>query len=59
MPQGKPAGVPCINLDDKLRCTAYEERPAVCRNFVADQMVCGQDHATALKLIGELERITR
>lgn len=59
MPKGKPAGERCVNLDENLRCKAYELRPAVCRQFNADPFTCGGSHDEALKLIGELERATK
>ena len=59
MPHGKPAGVRCVNLDESNRCTAYTLRPAVCREFNADQAVCGRDFEEALKLIGDLEEATK
>ncbi|WP_082889911.1 YkgJ family cysteine cluster protein, partial [Oleiphilus sp. HI0066] len=33
MPDGKPAGVRCVNLDSENRCMEYEKRPKVCREF--------------------------
>jgi len=35
MPQGKPAGVPCVQLDARLRCRLFgqPERPVVCRSL--------------------------
>ena len=43
MPQGKPAGVPCVQLDEQLRCKIFEqpERPAVCRQLQASVEMCG------------------
>jgi uncharacterized protein len=58
MPKGKLAGVRCINLDEQNRCTVYELRPSVCRNFTADQYTCGSNFEEALNLIGELEKAT-
>ncbi|GAB6039409.1 Fe-S-cluster oxidoreductase [Endothiovibrio diazotrophicus] len=52
MPAGKPAGVPCAQLDAALRCRIFgaAERP------VAD--LCGGSAGEAMALIGELERLT-
>jgi Fe-S-cluster containining protein len=58
MPDGKPAGERCVNLNLDNLCTAYEIRPDVCRNFTADPDTCGESFADALRLIGELERAT-
>ena len=32
MPHGKPAGIPCVNLDQNLRCRVFDDpaRPAFC-----------------------------
>lgn len=59
MPKGKPAGTRCVNLGEDLRCTVYEQRPAVCRGFQPAAYSCGASHEEALQLIGELEDATR
>jgi hypothetical protein len=43
MPYGKPAGVPCIQLDEQLRCKIFglPERPAVCGQLQASVEMCG------------------
>ena len=43
MPHGKPAGVPCIQLDAQLRCMIFgqPERPAVCGQLQASVEMCG------------------
>jgi uncharacterized protein len=43
MPQGKPAGVPCVQLDEQLRCKIFgkPERPAVCGQLQASVEMCG------------------
>ena len=43
MPQGKPAGVPCIQLDEQLRCKIFGQpaRPAVCGQLQASVEMCG------------------
>lgn len=60
MPQGKPAGVRCIQLNEDNLCRLFgkPERPAVCRQFQADSEVCGKDTAHAIAIITELEAIT-
>lgn len=35
---GKALGVRCPNLTDENLCRAYEDRPAVCRSYGADQL---------------------
>lgn len=57
MPEGKPAGVPCIHLSESYSCAIYDhpERPAVCEKFKADPDVCGTSRQEALILLGSLE----
>lgn len=54
MPQGKPAGVPCIHLDAQRRCRLYglPERPQVCLDFSADEMICGESREQAMRWLG-------
>ena len=60
MPDGKPAGVPCVQLDARLGCKIFgqPERPAVCSSFRPMQDVCGSHRQEAVWLIGEMERLT-
>ncbi|MGY3927982.1 YkgJ family cysteine cluster protein [Aeromonas simiae] len=60
MPDGKPAGIPCVQLDDQFGCLLFglPERPAVCGGFQPLPDVCGSHRDEALWLIGELERLT-
>jgi hypothetical protein len=53
-PDGKPAAVRCNNLTDDNRCGIWEQRPAVCRNFVASRRYCGGNDAEAYFLIARL-----
>jgi hypothetical protein len=64
MPQGKPAGVPCVQLDSQLRCKIFghAERPAVCGQLQASVEMCGAEedggvHARAWLM--RLEELTR
>lgn len=61
MPDGKPAGVPCVQLDDHGRCRVFgrPERPAFCASLQPAADMCGEDREQALRLIGELERATQ
>lgn len=45
MPNGKPAGVRCINLAADLKCLLFglPERPAVCSGFKPDKLFCGNN----------------
>jgi Fe-S-cluster containining protein len=60
MPQGKPAGVPCVQLDEHLRCRLFgqPERPAVCRSLRPSAEMCGDTPAQALHWLGRLDALT-
>jgi len=60
MPEGKPAGVRCVQLDERNLCQLFgqPERPAVCARFAADSEVCGATVEEAIHLLGEWERLT-
>jgi uncharacterized protein len=60
MPNGKPAGVPCVQLDEQNRCQLFdnEDRPALCSRFQAGPEICGNSRDEALSLITQLEQIT-
>lgn len=61
MPHGKPAGVPCVQLDEQLRCRIFgqPERPAVCRSLRPDAQMCGTSRQDALGYLLRLERLTQ
>lgn len=56
MPGGKPAGVRCIHLAEDYRCAIYDLRPKVCRDFKAEELVCGTSREEALQIIFDLEK---
>jgi len=60
MPEGKPAGVRCVQLDDQLRCRLFgrPERPAVCGSLQPDEAMCGDNREQAMRWLGALERQT-
>ncbi|MGA0611324.1 YkgJ family cysteine cluster protein [Caldimonas sp. KR1-144] len=60
-PNGKPAGVPCAQLDDQLRCRLFgrPERPAVCSSLQPSGEMCGDSREQALRWLGHLERSTQ
>jgi hypothetical protein len=60
MPQGKPAGVPCVQLDEDLRCRLFgkPERPAFCASLRPSQEMCGGSAAEAVAILDALERAT-
>ena len=61
MPQGKPAGVRCIQLTADDRCTIFgkPERPAVCASLRPDAAMCGASRGQALTYLEAMERATR
>jgi len=61
MPQGKPAGVRCVQLDEANRCLIFgqPERPAVCGQLMASVEMCGSDAGAAMLWLGRLENDTR
>ena len=60
MPQGKPAGVPCVQLDEDLRCRLFgrPERPAVCGSLKPSPEMCGDSAEQALRWLGRAEALT-
>ncbi|UZE95177.1 YkgJ family cysteine cluster protein [Alkalimarinus alittae] len=60
MPNGKPAGVPCVQLDDDNLCLLFDDdrRPTVCGSFKAELETCGTTNADALVNIKALEAAT-
>lgn len=60
MPQGKPAGVRCVQLDDANLCRLFGDprRPAVCHAFDYDVDLCGTDRDEAMARIAALELAT-
>ena len=60
MPNGKPAGVPCVQLDEQLRCRLFgqPERPAVCSGLQPSPEMCGDSREQALRWLGYLEVVT-
>ncbi|MCE1170008.1 MAG: YkgJ family cysteine cluster protein [Azovibrio sp.] len=61
MPQGKPAGVRCIQLLEDNRCAIFgrPERPAVCGGLQPAPEMCGANQAEALAWLERLEQLTR
>lgn len=61
MPDGKPAGIPCVNLDKDLRCKIFDspDRPAVCASLKPSKEMCGNCTDEAIQNLNELERKTR
>lgn len=61
MPEGKPAGVRCVQLTAGNRCALFglAERPLVCTNLRASPEMCGATAEQALACLTWLERETR
>jgi hypothetical protein len=64
MPQGKPAGVRCVQLDEQQRCRIFGQpnRPAVCGQLMPSVEMCGEQgdggrHARVY--LARLEELTR
>lgn len=60
MPRGKPAGVRCVQLDDKQACRIFGDpaRPAVCASLRPEADMCGASRSHALAWLGRLEQET-
>ncbi|KAF1712218.1 zinc/iron-chelating domain-containing protein [Pseudoxanthomonas kalamensis DSM 18571] len=61
MPNGKPAGVRCVQLDDAMRCRLFgrPERPAFCIRLRPGPDMCGRDRDEAMSLLSALETATQ
>jgi len=61
MPQGKPAGVRCVQLDDAERCRLFgrPERPAVCASLRPAAEMCGPSRQHAMAWLTRLENLTQ
>ena len=57
MPNGKPAGVRCLQLSDDYRCNLFgkPERPAVCVSFKPEESICGTSHEEAFFILQMME----
>ncbi|WP_426078737.1 Fe-S-cluster oxidoreductase [Janthinobacterium sp. PSPC3-1] len=60
MPNGKPAGVRCVQLADDNRCRIFgqPERPEFCGGLQPSLEMCGDSRDYAVHWLGELERLT-
>ncbi|CAD0302848.1 hypothetical protein CFBP8129_04200 [Xanthomonas hortorum pv. gardneri] len=61
MPDGKPAGVACVQLDAQLGCRLFgsPQRPAVCGSLRPSLEMCGASREQALTMLTTLERATQ
>jgi Fe-S-cluster containining protein len=60
MPNGKPAGVRCIQLDEHDGCKIFgqPDRPAVCAGLQPSREMCGDTRKQAMHFLSTLERLT-
>ena len=60
MPNGKPAGVRCVQLGEDERCRIFgrPERPAFCGGLQPSREMCGDTRTQAMIWLSELERLT-
>lgn len=60
MPDGKPAGVRCVQLTPDDRCLLFglPERPEVCVRLRPMEEMCGSTTEEALVYLARLERLT-
>jgi len=60
MPNGKPAGVRCVQLADDNRCKIFgrPERPAFCGGLQPSQEMCGDSREYAMFYLTRLEQLT-
>lgn len=61
MPNGKPAGVRCVQLDAQNLCKLFglATRPVVCGGLQPSFDMCGSDHAHAQAYLTQLEQLTQ
>jgi len=60
MPEGKPAGVRCVQLTQDLRCAIFgqPQRPAVCVSLRPAPAMCGSHRDDAIGWLTRLENAT-
>jgi uncharacterized protein len=60
MPNGKAAGVRCVQLNEMNQCMIFgkPERPAVCQSLQASGEMCGDTRERALRYLSRLEQLT-
>jgi len=60
MPQGKPAGVPCVQLGPGARCRIFGHpgRPAVCASLQPSETMCGTSRIQAMQWLTWMEQAT-
>lgn len=61
MPNGKPAGIRCVQLTDDNRCKLFglPERPAFCVGLQPNEEMCGENAEDASGRLSRLELLTK
>jgi hypothetical protein len=61
MPNGKPAGVRCINLDENNLCKIHNKKdyPDFCKGLKPSKEMCGDNNAYAYDYLMKLEELTK
>ena len=61
MPDGKPAGVACVQLTKDNKCLLFENptRPQVCINLRPSEEMCGETFENAISYLNFLEEATK
>jgi hypothetical protein len=60
MPQGKPAGIRCVQLTGDNRCAIFGQpgRPSVCSSLRPEVAMCGSSRVHAMAWLAQLETAT-
>lgn len=60
MPNGKPAGIACIHLDNNYQCSLFQKssRPIVCGRLKPCFEMCGNNREQAMHYLTQLEQLT-
>ena len=60
MPEGKPAGLRCVQLTEDFRCAIFGDpaRPACCGGLQPSREMCGETREQALAWLTGLENLT-
>lgn len=61
MPNGKPAGVRCVQLTENNKCKIFgrPQRPQVCYNLQPSEEMCGNSFEEATLYLNYLEQATK
>lgn len=60
MPHGKPAGIPCVQLQDDFRCALFGDpsRPTFCVSLRPSEEMCRTSASEALEFLSLLDLAT-